>query len=144
MRSKDSVAPPLFQLLIVTSCVAPLSHSRERRSLLHSASFKGIGLAIVRALCTQFQGDVYLTARDVWRPRLSPLLALCVFLVCERHRGGASPWFPYIDLLPPAYTCPAYFCHQVTAALPKGVRQKAEDQREAVRALHSSNREFFS
>ncbi|KAM9726717.1 SET domain-containing protein 4 [Menidia menidia] len=78
-----------------------------------------------------------------WRPRLSPLLVLCVFLVCERHRGGASPWFPYIDLLPPAYTCPAYFCHQVTAALPKGVRQRAEDQREAVRALHSSNREFF-
>ncbi|KAM9726720.1 carbonyl reductase [NADPH] 1-like [Menidia menidia] len=28
---------------------------------------KGIGLAIVRALCTQFQGDVYLTARDVGR-----------------------------------------------------------------------------
>ncbi|XP_070833428.1 carbonyl reductase [NADPH] 1 [Chaetodon trifascialis] len=28
---------------------------------------KGIGLAIVRALCKQFQGDVYLTARDVGR-----------------------------------------------------------------------------
>ncbi|CAN9499570.1 unnamed protein product [Ophioblennius macclurei] len=28
---------------------------------------KGIGLAIVQALCKQFQGDVYLTARDVGR-----------------------------------------------------------------------------
>nr|ANJ46842.1 20 beta hydroxy steroid dehydrogenase [Rachycentron canadum] len=28
---------------------------------------KGIGLAIVRALCKQFQGNVYLTARDVGR-----------------------------------------------------------------------------
>ncbi|XP_073337727.1 carbonyl reductase [NADPH] 1 [Pagrus major] len=28
---------------------------------------KGIGLAIVRALCKQYQGDVYLTARDVGR-----------------------------------------------------------------------------
>ncbi|KAF6737414.1 Carbonyl reductase [NADPH] 1 [Oryzias melastigma] len=28
---------------------------------------KGIGLAIVRALCRDFQGDVYLTARDVGR-----------------------------------------------------------------------------
>ncbi|XP_072246642.1 carbonyl reductase [NADPH] 1-like [Leuresthes tenuis] len=28
---------------------------------------KGIGLAIVRALCKQFQGDVYLTARDFGR-----------------------------------------------------------------------------
>jgi len=32
-------------------------------------SNKGIGLAIVRALCKQFQGDVYLTARDEGRGR---------------------------------------------------------------------------
>uniref|UniRef100_A0A3Q0SAX6 carbonyl reductase (NADPH) n=1 Tax=Amphilophus citrinellus TaxID=61819 RepID=A0A3Q0SAX6_AMPCI len=32
-----------------------------------TGSNKGIGLAIVRALCTQFDGDVYLTARDVGR-----------------------------------------------------------------------------
>ncbi|XP_028279927.1 carbonyl reductase [NADPH] 1-like [Parambassis ranga] len=32
-----------------------------------TGSNKGIGLAIVRALCKQFQGDVYLTARDVGR-----------------------------------------------------------------------------
>ncbi|KAM7408293.1 hypothetical protein PAMA_002144 [Pampus argenteus] len=32
-----------------------------------TGSNKGIGLAIVRALCKQFQGDVYITARDVGR-----------------------------------------------------------------------------
>lgn len=32
-----------------------------------TGSNKGIGLAIVRSLCKQFQGDVYLTARDVGR-----------------------------------------------------------------------------
>ncbi|XP_070772109.1 carbonyl reductase [NADPH] 1 [Enoplosus armatus] len=32
-----------------------------------TGSNKGIGLAIVRALCKQFQGDVYLTARDTGR-----------------------------------------------------------------------------
>ncbi len=31
-----------------------------------TGSNKGIGLAIVRALCKQFRGDVYLTARDVY------------------------------------------------------------------------------
>ena len=30
---------------------------------------KGIGLAIVRSLCKQFMGDVYLTARDEGRGR---------------------------------------------------------------------------
>ncbi|XP_044228959.1 carbonyl reductase [NADPH] 1-like [Thunnus albacares] len=32
-----------------------------------TGSNKGIGLAIVRALCKQFQGDVYVTARDAGR-----------------------------------------------------------------------------
>ncbi|XP_008298349.1 carbonyl reductase [NADPH] 1-like [Stegastes partitus] len=32
-----------------------------------TGSNKGIGLAIVRALCRQFRGDVYLTARDLGR-----------------------------------------------------------------------------
>uniref|UniRef100_A0A3Q0SIE8 SET domain containing 4 n=1 Tax=Amphilophus citrinellus TaxID=61819 RepID=A0A3Q0SIE8_AMPCI len=53
-----------------------------------------------------------------WKPRLSPLLALCVFLVCEQHRGEASDWFPYIDVLPTAYTCPACFSDDVMALLP--------------------------
>ncbi|XP_029305405.1 SET domain-containing protein 4 [Cottoperca gobio] len=78
-----------------------------------------------------------------WKPRLSPLLALCVFLVCERHRGEASDWFPYIDVLPTSYTCPAYFTDGVMAVLPTGVQRRAAEQREAVRQIHSLNQNFF-
>ncbi|XP_037638983.1 SET domain-containing protein 4 isoform X1 [Sebastes umbrosus] len=78
-----------------------------------------------------------------WKPRLSPLLALCVFLVCERHRGEASDWFPYIDVLPTAYTCPAYFTDDIVAVLPAGLQRQALEQREAVREIHSSNQNFF-
>lgn len=78
-----------------------------------------------------------------WRPRLSPLLALCVFLVCERHRGEDSDWFAYIDVLPPTYTCPAYFTDDVMVLLPGGLRRRALEQRETVRDLHSSNQDFF-
>ncbi|XP_069000252.1 SET domain-containing protein 4 [Embiotoca jacksoni] len=78
-----------------------------------------------------------------WTPRVSPLLALCVFLVCERHRGEASDWFPYVDALPKTYTCPAYFSDDVTSALPASVRRRALEQKEAVLEIHSSNQEFF-
>ncbi|XP_041803910.1 SET domain-containing protein 4 [Chelmon rostratus] len=78
-----------------------------------------------------------------WKPRLSPLLALCAFLVCERHRGEASDWFPYIDALPTSYTCPAYFTDEVMAVLPTGVRRRALEQREAVRGIHCFNQDFF-
>lgn len=78
-----------------------------------------------------------------WKPRLSPLLALCVFLVCERHRGEASDWFPYIDVLPTTYTCPAYFTDDVVAVLPASVKKRASEQREAVREIHSSHQDFF-
>ncbi|TKS85969.1 SET domain-containing protein 4 [Collichthys lucidus] len=66
-----------------------------------------------------------------WKPRLSPLLALCAFLVCERHRGEASDWFPYVDVLPAAYTCPCYFTDDVMAVLPASVRRRALEQRES-------------
>lgn len=78
-----------------------------------------------------------------WKHRLSPLLALCVFLVCERHRGEASDWFPYIDVLPTTYTCPAYFTDDVMAVLPTSVRRRALEQRDAVREIHSFNQGFF-
>ncbi|XP_071393150.1 SET domain-containing protein 4 [Centroberyx affinis] len=88
--------------------------------------------------------DSYLgTYIKSWKPRLSPLLALCVFLVCERHRGEASDWFPYIDVLPTTYTCPAYFSDDVMAVLPSSVRRRALEQREAVLEIHSSNQDFF-
>lgn len=38
-----------------------------RKVALVTGSNKGIGLAVVRALCKQYDGDVYLTARDAGR-----------------------------------------------------------------------------
>lgn len=38
-----------------------------RKVALVTGSNKGIGLAVVRALCKQYDGDVFLTARDVGR-----------------------------------------------------------------------------
>ncbi|KAF6737404.1 SET domain-containing protein 4 [Oryzias melastigma] len=78
-----------------------------------------------------------------WKPPPSSLVALCVFLVCERHRGEASDWFPYIDVLPQSYSCPPYFTDSVMAVLPSGVRRRAEEQREMVRHLHASHQDFF-
>ncbi|XP_028323987.1 SET domain-containing protein 4 isoform X2 [Gouania willdenowi] len=78
-----------------------------------------------------------------WKQRLPPLLVLCVFLVCERHRGDASDWFPYIHLLPHTYTCPAYFTDDVMEVLPPCMKRRALEQREAVWEMHSSNQDFF-
>uniref|UniRef100_A0A3Q2ZNN9 SET domain containing 4 n=1 Tax=Hippocampus comes TaxID=109280 RepID=A0A3Q2ZNN9_HIPCM len=78
-----------------------------------------------------------------WMPRPSPLLALCVFLVCERHRGADAEWSPYIRALPASYTCPAYLAHDVAALLPVGLRRQALEQKDAVREMHSSNQDFF-
>ncbi|XP_026210330.1 SET domain-containing protein 4 [Anabas testudineus] len=78
-----------------------------------------------------------------WKPCVSPLLSLCVFLVCERHWGQSSDWFPYINVLPTTYTCPAYFTENVMAVLPATLQKQALEQREAVRELHSLNQDFF-
>merc|ERR1711892_473889 len=50
---------------------------------------KGIGLGIVRALCKQFEGDVYLTSRDEGRGKEAVEL-----LKAE----GLSPLFAVLDL----------------------------------------------
>lgn len=78
-----------------------------------------------------------------WTPRVSPLLVFCVFLVLERHRAPLSEWFPYIDVLPTTYTCPAYFSDDVMNVLPNAVRGRALEQRTSVQELHSSNQPFF-
>ncbi|KAL2087407.1 hypothetical protein ACEWY4_016235 [Coilia grayii] len=79
-----------------------------------------------------------------WQPPVSPLLALCAFLIAERHAGSLSKWKPYIDVLPQTYTCPAYFTDDVISLLPTGLRTKALDQRERVWELHSSAVAFFA
>ncbi|XP_077585181.1 SET domain-containing protein 4 [Stigmatopora nigra] len=78
-----------------------------------------------------------------WHPRISPLLALSVFLVCERHRGPDADWSPYIHVLPTSYSCPAYFDHDVIALLPVGLRRRAIHQKETVQEIHASNLDFF-
>ncbi|CAJ0929253.1 unnamed protein product [Ranitomeya imitator] len=50
---------------------------------------KGVGLAVVRALCKQFQGDVYLTARD---PKLGEEA------VKDLTTEGLSPHFHQLDI----------------------------------------------
>ncbi|XP_056147566.1 carbonyl reductase [NADPH] 1 [Lampris incognitus] len=54
-----------------------------------TGSNKGIGLAIVRALCKQFQGDVFVTARDSGRGQ-----AAVESLVSE----GLNPMFQQLDI----------------------------------------------
>ncbi|OCT93788.1 carbonyl reductase [NADPH] 1 [Xenopus laevis] len=51
---------------------------------------KGIGLAIVRALCKQFKGDVYLTARD---PKLGVEAIRAL-----KEKEGLSPLFHQLDI----------------------------------------------
>ncbi|CAM5079399.1 unnamed protein product [Eretmochelys imbricata] len=50
---------------------------------------KGIGFAIVRALCKQFTGDVYLTARDPGRDQAA---------VAKLQEEGLSPLFHQLDI----------------------------------------------
>ncbi|XP_003229806.3 carbonyl reductase [NADPH] 1 [Anolis carolinensis] len=54
-----------------------------------TGSNKGIGLAIVRALCKQFSGDVYLTSRDIERGKTA---------VAELQKEGLKPLFHQLDI----------------------------------------------
>lgn len=70
-----------------------------------TGSNKGIGLAIVRALCKQFQGDVYITARDVGRGQEA---------VASLAADGLKPKFHQLDIndLTSITTAAAYFKEQ--------------------------------
>ncbi|XP_071471163.1 SET domain-containing protein 4 isoform X1 [Marmota flaviventris] len=84
---------------------------------------------------------VYITK---WKPRPSPLLALCTFLVSERHAGDRSLWKPYLQILPKTYTCPVCLEPEVVNLLPKALKAKTEEQRAHVQKLFTSCRDFFS
>ncbi|XP_075710708.1 SET domain-containing protein 4 isoform X2 [Rhinoderma darwinii] len=79
-----------------------------------------------------------------WRPPVSPLLALCTFLVLERYTGDQSPWKPYLDVLPSAYHCPVHWEAETVNYLPDPVKQKAVEQRSAVQEFYSSALPFFT
>lgn len=79
-----------------------------------------------------------------WQPHPSPLLALCTFLVAEKHAGTRSPWKPYLEILPKAYTCPVCLEPEVVNLLPKPLKAKAREQRTHVQEFFTSSRDFFS
>ncbi|PNJ42211.1 SETD4 isoform 16, partial [Pongo abelii] len=79
-----------------------------------------------------------------WKPPPSPLLALCTFLVSEKHAGDRSLWKPYLEILPKAYTCPVCLEPEVVNLLPQSLKAKAEEQRAHVQEFFASSRDFFS
>ncbi|XP_061857234.1 SET domain-containing protein 4 isoform X2 [Colius striatus] len=79
-----------------------------------------------------------------WKPPVSPLVALCTFLIAERHAGENSLWKPYLDVLPKTYTCPVCFEHDVVNLLPEPLRQKSQEQRTTVHEFYVSSKAFFS
>nr|XP_002188626.4 SET domain-containing protein 4 isoform X1 [Taeniopygia guttata] len=81
---------------------------------------------------------------EKWKPPVSPLLALCTFLIAEKHAGQKSPWKPYLDVLPKAYTCPACLEPDIINLLPKPLQKKAQEQKMLIQELFQSSRAFFS
>ncbi|NXM23312.1 SETD4 protein, partial [Ploceus nigricollis] len=81
---------------------------------------------------------------EKWKPPVSPLLALCTFLIAEKHAGEKSPWKPYLDVLPKAYTCPACLEPDVINLLPKPLKKKAQEQKMMIQELFKSSKAFFS
>ncbi|KFV77570.1 SET domain-containing protein 4, partial [Struthio camelus australis] len=79
-----------------------------------------------------------------WKPPVSPLIALCTFLIAEKHAGEKSLWKPYLDVLPKTYTCPVCLEQDVVSLLPEPLRKKAQEQRTVVRELYVSSKAFFS
>ncbi|XP_067896139.1 SET domain-containing protein 4 isoform X2 [Heterodontus francisci] len=79
-----------------------------------------------------------------WKPSLSPLQALCTFLIAERHFGSRSPWKPYIDVLPRTYTCPVYLAEGVIDLFPDPLVKKIQEQKNAVQELYLTSKCFFN
>ncbi|NXH10811.1 SETD4 protein, partial [Bucco capensis] len=79
-----------------------------------------------------------------WKPPISPLIALCTFLIAEKHAGEKSLWKPYLDVLPKTYTCPVGLEHDVASLLPEPLRKKAQEQKTMVHELYTSSKAFFS
>ncbi|XP_069058614.1 SET domain-containing protein 4 isoform X2 [Pleurodeles waltl] len=78
------------------------------------------------------------------KPPISPLLALCTFLMVERYTGEESQWKPYLDVLPKSYTCPVFWEDCTMSLLPEPLREKAQEQITSLQELYSSAASFFS
>lgn len=87
---------------------------------------------------------IFILFSNRWKPPVSPLIALCTFLIAEKHAGEKSLWKPYLDVLPKTYTCPVCLEHDVVSLLPEPLRKKAQEQRTTVQELYVSSKAFFS
>ncbi|XP_046504301.1 SET domain-containing protein 4-like isoform X1 [Equus quagga] len=129
---------------------------------LTPARFPGTGRGLMSKICLQ-EGQMIISLPEScllttdtvirsylgayiakWQPPLSPLLALCTFLVAEKHAGDRSVWKPYLEVLPKAYTCPVCLEPEVVDLLPKPLKAKAREQRTRLQEFFTSSRDFFS
>ncbi|XP_053561924.1 SET domain-containing protein 4 [Bombina bombina] len=78
-----------------------------------------------------------------WSPPISPLLALCTFLITEKRAGDNSQWKPYVAVLPRTYSCPVYWESVVVHLLPEPAKQKALEQVAELHELYLSSLPFF-
>ncbi len=77
------------QFLVNCRYIAAMSSSKVA---LVTGGNKGIGFAIVRAMCKDFAGDVYMTARDVGRGTAA---------VDSLRKEGLAPLFHRLDITDP-------------------------------------------
>lgn len=78
-----------FHFLFHFRHIAAMSNSKVA---LVTGANKGIGFAIVRAMCKEYAGDVYLTARDVGRGTAA---------VDSLKKEGLTPLFHQLDINDP-------------------------------------------
>lgn len=64
MKEGTVVACSVHEDLFASSSYLSVCVDMSAKVAVVTGGNKGIGLAIVQALCKQYQGDVYLTARD--------------------------------------------------------------------------------
>ncbi|XP_047659298.1 SET domain-containing protein 4 isoform X1 [Tachysurus fulvidraco] len=131
-----------------SKCLIPASFTDTGRGLMATKQIKASELVISlpeRCLLTtssvlkSYMGD-YIKR---WKPPVSPLIALCSFLIAERFHGDLAEWSSYIKVLPKSYTCPVYFSNDIMDLLPPDVRIKAVSQKEQLEELYSSSLPFF-
>ncbi|TSK17902.1 SET domain-containing protein 4 [Bagarius yarrelli] len=131
-----------------SKCLIPASFTDTGRGLMATQPIKANELVISlpeRCLLTtssvlkSYIGE-YIKR---WKPPVSPLIALCSFLIAERYHGDTAEWSPYIKVLPKSYTCPVYFSNDIMDLLPLDVRIKAASQKEQLEELYFSSLPFF-
>lgn len=157
--SSDETDPKIIKLIRWL-----MQHGFDKRSChvkVHTFNETGRGLM---ALKTFKPGDILLSVpesllittstvlssylapviRSFPRSRLSPVEAICSFLICELHRGQQSPWFDYIDVLPQSYSLPVYWDEEECLHLPNSVYAKAKEQQNLLLTSFHKLMNFFS